>query len=308
MANMQAVRIHDYGGPEVLKLEEVPRPQPGPGEVLIRVHASSVNPVDWKIRAGYMKQFMPLALPFVLGRDVSGVVEAAGPGVTGLKKGDEVYGLINGADAQYAVAKESELALKPRTIDHVRAAAIPLAALTAWQALLDKAKLAAGQRILVHGAAGGIGTFAVQLAKWKGARVIATASGRNQAFLRELGVAEPIDYEKTRFEDVVRDVDVVFDTIGGDTQQRSWKVLKRGGVLVSVVAPPAAEEAAKYGVRAELLITQASSSRLTEIAKLIDSGRIRPIVETILPLSDVRRAQEMSERGHVRGKIVLKVE
>jgi len=308
MANMQAVRIHDYGGPEVLKLEEVPRPQPGPGEVLIRVHASSVNPVDWKIRAGYMKQFMPLALPFVLGRDVSGVVEAAGPGVTGLKKGDEVYGLINGADAQYAVAKESELALKPRTIDHVRAAAIPLAALTAWQALLDKAKLAAGQRILVHGAAGGIGTFAVQLAKWKGARVIATASGRNQAFLRELGVDEPIDYEKTRFEDVVRDVDAVFDTIGGDTQQRSWKVLKRGGVLVSVVAPPAAEEAAKYGVRAELLITQASSSQLTEIAKLVDSRRIRPIVETVLSLSDVRRAQEISERGHVRGKIVLKVE
>jgi NADPH:quinone reductase-like Zn-dependent oxidoreductase len=179
--------------------------------------------------------------------------------------------------------------------------------LTAWQALFDTAGLNKGQRVLIHGAAGGVGSFAVQLAKWKGAHVIGTASGRNQAFLRELGVDEPIDYEKTRFEDVVHDVDVVLDTLGGDTQKRSWEVLKKGGILVSIVAPPSAEEAAKHGVRSAFFSAQPSSSQLSEIAKLVDAGKLKPVVETVLPLSEARRAHELNETGHTRGKTVLRV-
>jgi NADPH:quinone reductase-like Zn-dependent oxidoreductase len=311
MENMKAVRIHNYGGAEVLKFEDAPRPTPGPGEVLIRIYAAAVNPVDWKVRKGYLKDRIQYPLPLIPGWDFSGVVEAAGPGVTRLKKGDEVYArpdiARNGAYAEYIVAKESEVALKPKTLDHVHAAAIPLAALTAWQALFDTAGLQAGQKVLIHGASGGVGSFAVQLAKWKGAHVIGTASSRNQSFLRELGVDETIDYEKTRFEDVVHHVDVVFDTIGGDTQKRSWKVLKKGGMLVSIVAPPSEEEAAKHGVRKGYVFVQPNASELSEIARLVDSGRLKPVVETVLPLSEARRAQEMNETGHTRGKIVLKV-
>lgn len=311
MENMKAVRIHNYGGLEVLKFEDAPRPKTGSGEVLIRVHAAAVNPVDWKVRAGYLKGHIPYPLPFIPGWDVSGVVEATGPGVMEFKKGDEVYSrpdiTRNGAYAEYIVVKASEVALKPRSVDHVHAAAIPLAALTAWQALFDVAGLTAGQKILVHAAAGGVGSFAVQLAKWKGAHVIGTASARNQSFLRGLGVDEPIDYEKARFEDVVHDVDVVFDTIGGDTQQRSWKVLKKGGILVSIISQPSAEEAAKHGVRPGYVFVQPNAAELAEIAKLVDSGKVKPVVETVLPLSEARRAQELSEAGHTRGKIVLKV-
>src|SRR5439155_12081651 len=208
-----------------------PRPAPGSGELLIRVHAASVNPIDWKVRAGYMKDYIPLPLPFIPGWDVSGVVEAVSSGVTKFNKGDEVYARPDvsahgyGAYAQYVVAKEAETALKPKSIDHVHAATIPVGAVTAWRALFDTAGLKKDQKVLIHGAAGGVGGFAVQLAKWKGAHVIGTASPRNQAFLRQLGVDEPIDYEKTRFEDVVHDVDVVLDPIGGDTQKRSWKTL-----------------------------------------------------------------------------------
>jgi NADPH:quinone reductase-like Zn-dependent oxidoreductase len=311
MENMKAVRIHNYGGPEVLKFEDAPRPRASSGEVLIRVHAAAVNPVDWKIRAGYLKDRIAYVLPFIPGWDVSGVVEATGPEVMKFKKGDEVYSrpdiTRNGAYAEYIVVKATEVALKPRSIDHVHAAAIPLAALTAWQAIFDAAGLSAGQKILIHAAAGGVGGFAVQLAKWKGAHVIGTASARNQAFLRELGVDEPIDYEKAKFEDVVRDVDVVFDTIGGDTQQRSWKVLKKGGILVSIISQPSEKEAAKHGVRLGYVFVQPNAAELAEIAKLVDSGKVKPVVETVLPLSEARRAQELSETGHTRGKIVLKV-
>jgi NADPH:quinone reductase-like Zn-dependent oxidoreductase len=308
---MKAVRIHNYGGADVLRFEDAPRPTPGQGEVLIRIYAAGVNPVDWKIRAGYLKDRIQYPLPFIPGWDLSGVVEATGPGVTRLKKGDEVFArpdlARNGAYAEYIVAQESEVALKPKSVDHVHAAAIPLAALTAWQALFDAAGLSAGQKVLIHGAAGGVGSFAVQLAKWKGAHVIGTASARNLDFLRELGVDEAIDYEKTRFEDVVHDVDVVFDTIGGDTQKRSWKVLTKGGILVSTISPPSQEEAAKHGARAGYVFVQPNASQLSEIAKLVDSGKLKPVVETVLPLSEARRAQELNETGHTRGKIVLKV-
>jgi NADPH:quinone reductase-like Zn-dependent oxidoreductase len=263
MANMKAIRVHNYGGPEVLRFEDAPRPTPGSSELLVRVHAASVNPIDWKARAGHV----PLPLPFIPGWDVSGVVEPAGTDVTKFKKGDDVYGHPDvahsgGGYAEYVILNEQNAALKPRSLDHVHAAALPVVALTAWQALFDKASLSKGQKILIHGAAGGVGSFAVQLAKWKGAHVIGTASGNNQAFLRELGVDEPIDYEKSRFEDVVHNVDVVLDTIGGDTQDRSWKVLKRGGILVSIVQPPSAEEATKHGVRAEYFSAQPSGSQI----------------------------------------------
>jgi NADPH:quinone reductase-like Zn-dependent oxidoreductase len=313
MANMKAVRVHNYGGPEVLRFEDAPRPTPGSGEVLIKVHAASVNAIDWKARAGYLKDYIPLPLPFIPGWDVSGVIETVGSGVTKFKKGDEVYARPNiahdgyGGYAEYAVAKEAETALKPKSIDHVHAATIPVAAVTAWRALFDTAGLQQGQKVLIHGAAGCVGSFAVQLAKWKGAHVIGTASTKNHSFLRELGVDEPIDYQKTRFEDAVGDLDVVFDTIGGETQNRSWKVLKKGGILVSIVGQPSSEEAAKHNVRSAGISAQADTSVLDEIAKLIDSGKLKPIIETVLPLSEARQAQELNESGHARGKIVLKV-
>ena len=311
MKTMQAVRIHTYGGPEVLKYEEVPLPKPGPGEALVRVHAAGVNPVDWKIREGYFKGRLKHSLPLILGWDLSGVVEATGSGVEGLKKDDEVYSrpdtARDGAYAEYIAVRETEVALKPKSIGHIHAAAIPLAALTAWQSLFDSAGLRAGQKVLIHAAAGGVGSFAVQLAKWKGAYVIGTASKRNQDVVRKLGADETLDYQTTRFEDVVHDVDVVFDTIGGDTQKRSWKVLKKGGILVSIVGPASGEEAAAHGVRQASVFVQPSATQLTELAKLVESGKLRPVVETVLPLSEARHAHELSQAGHTRGKIVLRV-
>jgi NADPH:quinone reductase-like Zn-dependent oxidoreductase len=311
METMKAIRVHEYGGPEVLRYEEAPRPEPGPGEVLVRIRAAGVNPVDWKVREGHRREALAYRMPFVPGWDVSGVVEATGPNVTLLAKGDEVYGypsvVRNGAYAEYAVVPEAELALKPRSIDHVLAASVPIAALTAWQGLFDAGGLRTDQKVLIHGGAGGVGSFAVQLARWKGAFIVATASGRNQEFLRNLGADLTIDYEKTRFDRLVCDADVVFDTIGGETLQRSWKVLKKGGVLVSTVEEPSAEKAAAHGVRAVLVSTRADTTQLAEIAKLVDAGMVRPIVEAVFPLNEARRAQELSQTGHARGKIVLEV-
>jgi NADPH:quinone reductase-like Zn-dependent oxidoreductase len=311
MATIKAVRIHSYGGPEVLQYEDAPRPEPAEGEVLIRVYGAGVNPVDWKVRAGYLKAFIPYSLPLIPGWDVSGVIEETGANVSRLKPGDEVYSrpdlTRNGTYAEYVAVRESEVALKPKSIDHIHAAAIPLAALTAWQALFDVGGLSAGQTVLIHAAAGGVGTFAVQFAKWKGAHVIGTASGRNQSFLRELGADDTIDYEKTHFEDVVRNADLVLDAIGEDTQKRSWQILKKGGILISIVNVPSAEEAAAHGVRAVRVGVQPNPQQLSEIAQLVDSGKLRSIVETVAPLAEARRAHELSQTGHVRGKIVLRV-
>ena len=308
---MKAVRIHQYGGGEVLSLEDVQRPTAGPGELLIKVHAASVNPFDWKVRQGFFREFLPLTLPLTIGWDVSGTIEATGSGVTKFKRGDEVYARLDvvkgGGYAEYAVVKESDAAPKPKSVDHVHAAAIPVAGVTAWQALFDTAQLRAGQRVLIHGAAGGVGAFAAQFAKAKGAYVIGTASGKNQVFLRGLGVDQPIDYEKTRFEDVVRDVDVVLDTLGGEVQDRSWKVLKPGGILVALAAPPNAEQAARHGVRAVMFESHPGSADLVEIAGLVDSGRVKTFVDTVLPLAEASRAQELSAHGHTRGKIVFKI-
>jgi NADPH:quinone reductase-like Zn-dependent oxidoreductase len=308
---MKAIRIHNYGGPEVLKYEDAPRPEPQADEVLIRVHAAGVNPIDWKVREGHMKDFRPHKFPLILGWDLSGVVEELGRGVSRFKIGDEVYSLSdptrNGAYADYIIVRESELALKPNSLHHIRAVAIPLAALTAWQSLFDNAQLRPGQRVLIHAGSGGVGHLAVQLAKWKGAYVFATASTKNQDLLRKLGVDEPIDYTQQRFEDIARKIDIVLDTLGGETQERSWSVLKKGGVLVSLVQPPSEDKAKELGVRAAITGVQPNGAQLAEIAKIIDSGKLAPVIDRILPLIEARRAHELSQSGHTRGKIVLRV-
>jgi NADPH:quinone reductase-like Zn-dependent oxidoreductase len=308
---MRAVCIYAYGGPEVLVYEDAPCPRPRDGEVLIRVHAAGINPVDWKIREGRLKDMIPTTFPLVLGWDVSGVVETVGGNMSRLAGGDEVFSRPDisrdGAYAEYIVVAGSEVALKPKSIDHVHAAALPLAGLTAWQALVETGGISAGQRVLIHGAAGGVGHLAVQLAKWKGAHVIGSASQRNHAFLRQLGVDQVVEYPEERFEEWVQPVDVVLDTVGGETQDRSWKVLKRGGILVSIASPPSAEKAAEFGVRQAFVMSEANSEQLAEIAKLVDAEKLKAVVETILPLSDATRGQELSERGHTRGKIVLRV-
>src|SRR6476660_113560 len=308
---MKAIRIHNYGGPEVLTYEEAPRPKPQADEVLIRVHAAGVNPIDWKVREGHMKDFWPHKFPLILGWDLSGVVEEVGPDVSRFKIGDEVYSIPdptrNGAYADYIVVRESELALKPNSLHHIRAAAVPLAALTAWQSLFDTVQLQPGQRVLIHAGSGGVGHFAVQLAKWKGLFVIDTATTENQDLLRELGVDEPIDYTQQRFEDIARKIDIVLDTLGGETQERSWSVLKKGGVLVSLVQPPSEDKAKELGVRAAIIGAQPNGAQLAEIAKIIEAGKLAPVIDRILPLSEVRRAHELSQSGHTHGKIVLRV-
>jgi NADPH:quinone reductase-like Zn-dependent oxidoreductase len=308
---MKAVCIYSYGGPGVLVYNDAPVPRPQKGEVLVRVHAAGINPVDWKIREGHLKEMLHHTLPLVLGWDMSGVVEVVGSGVIRMKVGDEVFShpdiSRDGAYAEFIVIKESEVALKPKSVDYIHAAALPLAGLTAWQTLFDAGGLKAGQRVLIHAAAGGVGHLAVQLAKERGAQVIGTASARNHDFLRKLGAEQIIDYKTVRFEEAVQPVDVVIDTMGGEIQERSWKVLKRGGVLVSIVSPPSAEIATAHGVRQAFVLTQPNAGQLAEIAKLVDADKLKAIVETIMPLSDATRAQEVSERGHTRGKIVLRV-
>jgi NADPH:quinone reductase-like Zn-dependent oxidoreductase len=311
MAIMQAVNLHSYGDPHVLVLEDVPRPQAGAGEVLIRVNAAGVNPLDWKVRVGHVKGWLLHRLPLIPGWDVSGVVEAVGPEATAFKIGDAVYGMLdflrNGAYADYVVARTQHLALKPNLLDHIQAAAVPLASLTAWQSLFELAGLESGQTVLIHGAAGGVGHFAVQFAKWREAKVIGTASASNQDFLRELGADQVIDYTRTMFEKAVHDVDVVLDTIGGDTQQRSWQVLKKGGILVATLGVSSPEAAHRHGVRGEGVMVRPDASQLTQIAALIDAGDLKPAVTTILPLAEAQQAHELSQNGHVRGKIVLQV-
>lgn len=311
MATMKAVRFHAYGGPEVLVVEEVPLPQPEPDEVLVRVLAAGVNPLDWKVRAGHVREWLPHRLPLIPGWDLSGIVEAVGANATGFKKGDEVYGMLDfgrdGAYAEFVAARPRELAPKPWSIDHLQAGGVPLAALTAWQSLFDSGGLIAGQSVLIHGAAGGVGHYAVQMAKWKGARVIATASSNNAAFLRELGADQVIDYRSTRFEEAVRGVDMVLDTRGGEVQQRSWQVLKKGGILVATLGIASQEAPDAHGVRGVGILVHPDPEQLAQIAALIDAGKLRAVISTVLPLAEAARAHQLSEAGHVRGKIVLQI-
>jgi len=309
---MKAVRIHSYGGVEVLDYEDAPRPTPGDGEVLVRVHATSVNPFDCAARAGYLHSYFNYTFPLILGTDVSGVIEEVGAGVTDFKPGDVVYGragvIRDGAYAEYVTLPATDVAFKPKSIDHFQAAALPHVTLTAWQALIEVAKLAKGQKVLIHAAAGGVGHVAVQLSKIIGATTIGTASV-NLETLNELEVDEKIDYSTTQFENVVKDVDVVLDLIGGDTQQRSWAVMRPGGILLATVQPPSEEMAAAHGVRHHFIATTPPIGRvLTEVAAYVDAGQITPIVSSILPLMEIRTAHEMVEGKHVKGKLVLQVQ
>lgn len=308
---MKAIRIHQFGGPEVLRYEDAPCPVPDAGEVLIRVHAAGVNPVDWKIREGRLQGRISHHLPLTPGWDVAGVIEQLGAGVTQFKTGDAVYArpdmARDGAYAEYMVVRASEVALKPKSLDFAHAAAVPLSALTAWQSLFDAGKLEQGQRILIHAGAGGVGHYAVQLAHWKGAHVITTASARNADFVRALGADEVIDYTRTPFEQTVRDVDMVFDTVGGEVQQRSWQTLKKGGILVSILALTVPETAPQQGWRSAYVFVQPNSAQLTQIAGLIDTGKVSPVVEKVLPLSEAAQAHALIQSAHTRGKIVLRV-
>lgn len=313
MKTMKAVQIHSYGGSEVLVYEDVPRPEPTSTEVLIRVHAASVNPLDWKIREGYMQDMIPASLPLTLGLDVAGVVEAVGSDVNTISVGQDVYSAVSdmvhfGGYADYVVRAVDYVAPKPKTLDYVQAASVPVVAATAWQGLFDVGNLTQGQKVLIHAAAGGVGMFAVQLAKSQGAYVIGTASTHNVEFVKSLGADEVIDYTTTSFEQVVRDVDIVLDTLGGDTQTRSWGILKAGGILVATAAFPPQEVAIQHNVRAAMVMVNPTATVLTEIATLIDAGKITTVVDTVLPLAEARRAQELSQQGHTRGKIVLQVQ
>jgi NADPH:quinone reductase-like Zn-dependent oxidoreductase len=305
---MKAVRIHEFGGPEVLRVESQPRPEAGPGEVLVRVEAASVNPVDYKMRnGGYVPQS---ALPLTLGRDVAGIVEATAVAAARFKAGDAVYAMLardRGGYVEFVAVKAADCARKPERLDFIQAAAVPLAALTAWQGLFDYGHLAAGQRVLIHGASGGVGHFAVQFAKARGATVFATCSGEDVAFVRGLGADEVIDYRAERFEDRARDIDLVYDLVAGETQDRSWAVLKDGSAMVSTLKEPDAAKAAAKHARAAHYMAQPNGAQLAEIAALIDAGKVVPTIAAVFPLEQAAQAERKLEDEHVRGKIVLDV-
>jgi NADPH:quinone reductase-like Zn-dependent oxidoreductase len=308
---MKAIRIHEYGGPDVLELNEIAIPQPAAGEVLIKVYATSINPVDWKIREGLRKEKFPGNLPLTLGWDVSGVIEKVGDKVQHFKMGDEVYSrpdpTKNGTYAEYVVVKANEVGFKPKSIDHIKAAAVPLAGLTAWQGLFKYGQLQRGQKVLIHAAAGGVGTFAVQFARWKGAYVIGTASESNLDFIKQIGAHEAIDYKNEAFEDKLHNIDLVFDTIGGDTQKRSLAVLKNGGRLITTLKPENKEEARLKSIHIEGFMAQSDPKDLQQMADLIDEGQVDPVISMVMSLEEAKRAEMISEEGHTRGKIVLKV-
>jgi len=308
---MKAIVIHQYGGPDVLKYEDVPRPEPKDDQLLVRVIAAGVNPVDGMIRSGMFAKGGNGAFPMILGGDIAGIIEKFGSKITKFKAGDPVFAYVsldnNGGYAQYALTTEHETAPKPKSLTYVQAAAVPIVALTAWQALVDTAKLSAGQTVLIHGGSGGVGSFAIQIAKSRGAKVIATASTANQDLLKELGADVAIDYTKQKFEDIAKDVDVVLDSIGKDTLARSYGVVKKGGIIVSLVARLDQSELEKRGIRGTALSVEPHSEELVKIGELIDEKRIKVIVSQTFPLSEAMKAQEQVATGHTRGKIVLKV-
>jgi len=305
---MKAVYLAKPTGPEGLIFGELPDPRPNEGEVLVEVHATAITPTEFswfptfKTRGGG-----PRAFPIILSHEFSGVVRGPGGGTAGLKAGDEVYGMndwfVNGAQAGYCVAPVSAVALKPSTLGHAAAAVAPISALTAWQGLFDRCKLQAGERVLIHGGAGGVGLFAVQLAHWRGAYVVATASTRNLDFVNSLGADEVIDYKAARFEQLARDIDVVFDTVGGETLERSWAVLRPGGRSVTIAAQ--SETVTDQRVHDAFFIVEPNQKQLTAIARLLDGGIIHPFMEAEFPLNEAQKAYARAQRGGMRGKVVL---
>jgi NADPH:quinone reductase-like Zn-dependent oxidoreductase len=306
---MKSIRIHSFGGSDVLQLDEAPAPRPAAGQVLIQVRAAGVNPVDGKIRSGSFRK-AETRLPAALGRDVAGVVEAVGAGVKSLDVGDDVYAFLgehSGGYSEYALADEQEVARKPVSLDYVQAAAVPLAATTAWQALFDHGHLQRGQRVLIHGGAGGVGNYAIQFAKVRGARVFTTGKAEDGELLRSLGADEVIDYESERFEERARDMDLVIDLIGGEIQARSWTCVRDGGALVSTLEKPSEKEAAARHARTAVFMAKPTASQLSEIAGLIDDGKVRVVIEATYPLAEARDAHDRLEHEHTQGKIVLTV-
>ncbi|HEY3756586.1 MAG TPA: NADP-dependent oxidoreductase [Opitutaceae bacterium] len=304
---MKAMRIHSFGTSDVLRWEDVSVPSPGPGEVLVKVFAAGVNPVDYKIRSGNFRR--DLSLPLTLGREVSGVIEAVGPEVAGFPRGQEVYGMLakySGGYAEFARALAREIAPKPKSLDHIHAAAVPLAATTAWQGLFDHGQLRKGERVLILGAAGGGGHFAVQFARHAGARVIATARSVDLEFVHELGADDVIDYQTQRFEDEVSEIDLVLDLVAGESQDRAWRVLRRHGRLVSALGQPAENSGARSrGIAAIGFMADPRTEQLAEIGELIDDREVTVVVERILPLPMAAKAQDELEQEHIRGKMVL---
>jgi NADPH:quinone reductase-like Zn-dependent oxidoreductase len=305
---MKAVTVSKYGDQSVLTYVDIERPKPKSDEILVHNGAAAVNPVDWKIRDGLGEMF-GLQLPIVLGCEIAGTIQEVGSEVRDFHPGDSVYGYVslqrNGGYAEYTIAKSDEIAPKPENLDFDNAAAVAVGALTSWQAIFDTANLQGGQRILITGASGGVGSMAVQLAKAKGAFVIATASGKNEEFVRSLGADDFIDYTREKFEERVREVDVVYDTVGGDTLERAFETLRRGGCLVTTVMPPSDEKAENYGIRASMIGVQPSGRQLRQINQLVAAGKLITYIATVLPLSEIRKAHQLSEGGRTRGKIIL---
>jgi alcohol dehydrogenase len=310
---MKAAQISSYGAKDVLNtVNDAPKPQIETGQALIEVHAAGVNPFDWKLREGYMKEFIPLNFPAILGGDFAGVVAEVGEGVSGLNVGDEVYGSANaaggqGSYAEFTPVKADQIALKPKSVDFTVAAALPLAATSAYQALVEHANLMSNQKVLIHGGAGGIGTFAIQLAKHIGAFVTTTASSEDLDYVKDLGAEDVIDYKSQKFEEILKDIDVVFDTVGGDTYKKSFKVLKQGGVIVSMTEQPDESLVNQYKVKAIAQQSRATTSRLKEIAKLVDEGAIKVNVDKVFPLDQAFEALAYLQEGQHRGKVVIQV-
>ena len=308
---MKAIVLHRYGGPEVLELEENLRPEPKDDEALIRVMAASVNPVDVAIRSGKYAEYFHTSLPLIPGMDAAGIVEKTGRNFTKLKVGDRVYAFFTlhseGGYAEFAIAKENEISLKPSSLTYEQAAAVPAVGSTAWQALVDTAHLQAGQTLLIHGGSGGVGHLAIQIAKALGAHVIATASTANQAFLKGLGADQTIDYTKTRFEDEVKDVDVVLDAVGGDTLTRSYGVVKKGGIIVTIAGEPDEAALTAHSIRGVSISASPKSETLAALTRLIEEKKLTPVVTQVFPIAQAAKAQEQIATRHTRGKIVLRV-
>lgn len=306
---MKAVRIHSYGHSDQIRVEEnVPRPELKPNEVLIQIRDAGVNPIDWKIREGYLKERMPSSFPLTLGQDCSGEIVEVGAGVKKLKVGDEVFGFAHGSYAEFATATEDSVALKPEKVDFATAASIPTAGLAAWQLVVDIAKIQQGQSVLIHGAAGGVGSFAVQLAKWKGADVFATAAAEDMAYLKQIGAKQVIDYQKEKFEDKLRDVDVVLDLVGGAVLARSYSVLKKKtGLIISTVGAPDENALKKIGAKGVRFVEKRDSNELSQLASLIEQGKLQARIDEVLPLDEARKAQDLLQKGDSHGKIVLEV-
>jgi len=304
---MKAIRIHKYGHADELKLDEISKPQIANDQVLVRVIDAGVNPVDWKIREGLAQDRFPVEFPNIMGQDFAGEIEAVGDSVRSFQVGDEVFGFANGSYAEYVAVSITAIARKPKTLDFVAAASIPTAALTAWQCLLDHGDLRRGQTILIHGAGGGVGSFACQIAKWKGVRVIANADAADRSYLESLGVDVIFDYQADRFEESIQDVDCVLDLIGGQTQRLSLEVMKKGGILVSTVHEMDQAKMLELGLIGKVMMMKRNGSQLAEISDLVDKGYLIPRLGGIFNLEEAGQAQEFLRTGHPHGKVVIRV-